>query len=174
MRLKLYYLLILVLGLCCSPACSDDDDDNDVQQSNVPTSVTDAFKAKYPDVDVKNVKWEQKSQYLVAEFKQVANQEDVEAWFTTDAQWKMTETDYHKDLFLIPTVINSAIRDAGYIDWTIDDIALYEYPESTSDFYLIEVEKTGQPDTNLFFKTDGTLIKKITGSMAEITPDTVI
>ncbi len=175
MKLKLFYLLIAIFGLTNITACSDDDDNNKpAVNPNIPEAVAQAFKDKYPDVDQSKVQWETKGIYTVAEFKTLDNQNDVEAWFTKAGEWKMTENDYGKDLFMIPTVINEAFVKSEYGTWQIDDISYYEYPTESSNFYLIEVEKTGQPDTQLYFKTDGTTIKTTTDTNVDITPDTQV
>lgn len=173
MKLKLFYLFIGLIGLSTLCACNDDDD-NTVTTPNVPEAIANAFKAKYPDVDSRNVKWEQKGNYMVAEFKKTANMEEVDAWFSATGEWKMSETDYGKNLFLLPTEINDALRDNGYLSWTMDDINYYEYTDASKNFYLFEMTKAGEPETNAFFKADGTKIKTTIGDQADITPDTVI
>lgn len=172
MRLKLYYLAIATIGFLTLGSCDDDSSNPPVQTT--PEAVVKGFQNKYPDVDTQTVKWEKKGTYYVAEYKKVANMEDVEAWFTATGEWKMTETDFGKDLFLLPPAINVGFNKTDYSSWTIDDIDLYEYPDESRNFYLFEVEKAGQPTTNLFFKTDGTLIKAAPDTDADITPDTVI
>lgn len=175
MKQKLLYLLLFTLGLTTFSACSDDDDDNVTPPvANVPEAVTNAFKTKYPDVNISQVKWEYKGNYIVAEYKTTANMKDVDAWFSKSGEWKMTETDFGKDLFLIPTELNVAFNKSDYALWTIDDISLYEYPDQTKDFYMFEVEKAGQQDMAVYFKTDGTLIKAAVDTDTEITPDTSI
>lgn len=173
MKLRNFLILPLIAAVFTFSACGDDDDDKN-NISNVPATVVDAFKTQFPDINIASVKFEKSGQYYTAEYSKNNNTIDVEHWFTADGQLKMTETDYGKDLFLIPTVINTAFNKTEYRDWTIDDISLYEYPDATGNFYLIEVEKAGQTDTELYFKTDGTLIKAIPDTGADITPDTVI
>lgn len=173
MKLKLFYLAIATIGLISLSACDDDDSPNPPAQ-NIPEAVVKGFQTKYPDVDPKIVEWEQNGVYYIAEYKKLSNMEDVEAWFTTAGEWKMTETDFGKNLFLLPTLINEAFNKTDYNSWTIDDIKLYEYPDESRNFYLFEVEKAGQPTTNLFFKPDGTLIKTAPDTGTDINPDTVI
>lgn len=174
MKLKLFYLPLLALGIVLLSACSDDDDK--ITDANIPAAVADSFNAKYPDININNVKWETKGTYIVGEFKKAASLEDIEAWFSTaTGEWKMTETDYGKNLFLIPVEISNAfgMNEYGSL-WTIDDICLYEYTDASKNFYLFEVEKTGQQDMEIYFRTDGTLIKAIPDTNRDITPDTVI
>lgn len=172
MKLKLFYILIALMGISNFTACSDDDDNTPPVNPNIPEAVANAFAQKYPDVNTSAVKWEKKGIYQVAEFKSGLN--EIEAWFSQTGEWKMTENDYGKDLFMVSTIINQAFIHSGYSTWTIDDISYYEYPDETKNFYLIEVEKAGEPDTQLYFKPDGTTIKTATEANVNITPDTTI
>lgn len=151
-------------------SCSDDDDDNNTN-ATVPEAFVNSLKAKYPDAV--NVKWETKANYRVAEFKRVST-EEYDVWFNADdAKWAMTEIDYGKDLFLLPTLINKAFEQSEYSTWAIDDISLYQ--RVNDEFYVFEVEKTGQPDKCVLFNTDGTLIKAVNeAQFGTILPGTVI
>lgn len=174
MKLNSFYLPLLALGMVLLSACSDDDDK--IPAESIPTAVADSFKARYPDINITSVKWETKGAYTVGEFKKTTDSEDIEAWFTTaTGEWKMTETDYGKNLFLIPVEISNAFGMTEYGSlWTIDDICLYEYTDASKNFYLFEVEKAGQQDMEIYFRTDGSLIKAIPDTNRDITPDTVI
>ena len=65
-------------------SCDNDDDDSIA----VPAALQEAFSSKYPNV--KNLKWETKAGYYVADFY---DGYEASAWFTTDGNWHMTETD---------------------------------------------------------------------------------
>ena len=159
-------------------ACGDDDDDNNVRPSAVPEVCADAFSAKYPDV--KSPKWEQEGNYYTAEWTEINGMRDVEAWFkvtsNTSDSWVMTETDYGKNLFLVPTGLNTSFNDTEYSEATIDDISLFEYPDATKDVYVIEVSPAGMSnDMLLLFKaSDYSYIKAMTDTDRDITPDTVL
>ncbi len=154
-------------------SCSDDDDNNTPNGPYVPQACLEKFAQQYPDA--KNVKWEIKAPYFVAEFHSNNNLEETESWYKADGTWAMSETDYGADLFMIPTAVNLAFNQTEYAQWPIDDIKYYQYPAGNSDFYLIEVKDTDpKPDMQLYFKPDGTLIKTTPDSGADITPDTVI
>lgn len=174
MKLKLYYLFLAVIAIGFTTGCSDDDDTPQGPPSNVPTAVVDAFKAKYPQVNASAVKWETKGSYYVADFRTAPNTPEIESWFATDGTWKMAETECGRDLFLIPTEINKGFNESEYAMWTIDDISYYEFPDTTKNFYLIEVETTGKPDTALYFDTTGKLYKTAPADNLQITPDTAI
>lgn len=165
MKKNLLLLFIAVCGFMAFQSCSDDDD-NDLGQ--VSEEFVNALKNKFPDAT--GVKWEQKSTYRVAEFKK--NMTDIDVWFNPKAEWVMTNTDYGKDLFMIPSEIGKAFADSQFADWTIDDIDLYERPDKS--FYVFEVEKKGMRDMELYFNTDGSMIKAIEDADMDILPTTPV
>jgi hypothetical protein len=46
-----------------------------------------------------------------------------------------------------------------YATWGVDDIDKYEREDLT--FYLVEVEKKGQKDMDLYYTEDGTVLKEV-------------
>lgn len=174
MKTKFLYLALALFGLSFT-ACSDDDDD--VTPSQVPEVCTNAFAAKYPDV--KSPKWEKNGTYYTAEWQDVARN-DVEAWFRPGVQqsqsWAMTETDYGKNLFLVPAGLNQAFNKTEYATARIDDIELFEYPDDTKNIYIFEVEPAGATqDMLLVFKaSDYTFVKAVADTGQDITPDTLL
>ena len=166
MKKNLLFLFVALAGLFSFASCSDDDDDKGL--SSVPAKVEQALSDRFPDA--KNVKWEKKGAYIVADFYELRL--DKEAWFTHAGEWKMTETDYGKDLFYLPADVEGAFAAGEYGTWTVDDVTYYERPDK--NFYLIEVEKPGHRDMDLYYNADGTMIKAVADNDADITPDTVI
>ena len=152
MKTDLWKFLFLFCSVVMLSAC---DHDNDLPSSKVPETVKSAFEAKFPAV-VK-AEWEKKSGYYVAEFRD--NGLDMEAWYDSDAIWCMTETDLRTDLNELPGLVKNAFETSEYMDWRVDDIDKYERPSGV--FYLIEVEKSGQQDRDLFYDEDGTLLKDV-------------
>ena len=84
MKLRIYTLLIAFCAAWSLHSCDNDDDESIA----VPTPLQEAFSTRYPNV--KNVKWETKAGYYVADFY---DGYEASAWFTTDGNWHMTETD---------------------------------------------------------------------------------
>lgn len=152
MKTDLWKFLFLFCSVVMLSACDHDDD---LPSSKVPETVKSAFEAKFPAV-VK-AEWEKKSGYYVAEFRD--NGLDMEAWYDSDAIWCMTETDLRTDLNELPGLVKNAFETSEYMDWRVDDIDKYERPSGV--FYLIEVEKSGQQDRDLFYDEDGTLLKDV-------------
>ena len=152
MKTDIWKFLFLFCSVVVLSACDNDDD---LPSSKVPETVKSAFDAKFPAVA--RVEWEKKSVYYVAEFYE--NGVEMQAWFDTDAVWSMTETDLRTDLNVLPGLVQNAFQTGTYADWRVDDIDKYERPSGI--FYLIEIEKTGQSDRDLFYGEDGTLLKDV-------------
>ena len=163
MKKKIMFMLLAFFGAFAIQSCDDNDDPKTVSEAFV-----EALKQKYPDA--KNVKWETKSQYMVAEFDH--NFQETDVWFDRDANWCMAPTDYGKNLFLVPGVVGDAFANGKYGTWTLDDIDFYERQDI--EFYVFEVEKKGETDMDIYYATDGTLIKAIPHSEADIYPTTPI
>lgn len=161
-------LLMLAVGMTMTfVACSDDDDDN----IDVSGAFTTALKQAYPNA--KNVEWEKKGVYRVAEFEQ--NFVDYDIWFDHSAKIVMSVFDYGKDLFLVPdNAVNAAFAESEYgTVWQLDDIK--HYKQLTNEFYVFEVEKNGQPDMDVYYNVAGELIKAVQSDKTpDILPETQI
>lgn len=167
MEKRILYLFFALIAVFSFSSC-DDDDDNDLKPDQVPAAAVQTMNTRFPDAQ--RVSWEYKGAYVVAEFYENGLEKD--AWFTRDGVWKMTEVDYRRDLTFLPAEVNSAFETGEYGYWTVDDIKYYERTDKS--FYLIEVEKAGQRDMDLYYATDGALMKAVVGSDVDITPDTII
>ena len=161
MKNSFYYLCI---GLVCVVSLNSCDDDDDILASQVPLTVKTTFETKFPNVTL--VKWEKNRGYYLAEFW---NQTSVvEAWFGRNGNWCMTETNL--GFSTLPKSIQVAFQSSQYMTWRIED--LYKYERPTDTFYLIEVEKNGQLDRNLFYAEDGLLLKnEVDKEDFEVAPD---
>lgn len=137
-------------GVVGFTGCDDNDD-----VTNLPEVIENAFNDKFPNAIW--VEWERKAGYYVAEFRQDGM--DVEAWYDNQGSWRMTESDFGRNLTLLPQAVQTTFQSSGYSQWTVDDIDKYECPDKT--FYLIEVKKAGQRDRKLFYSQDGLLLKDV-------------
>lgn len=170
---KLLLLALPLLAISFS-ACSDDDDTP--SPGGVPTVCTQAFQTKYPTVT--NAKWEKEGTYYTAEWSEANGMREIEAWFnpalSAASSWSMTETDYGKNLFMVPTGLNVAFNQTSYATSTIDEISLYEYPDATRNVYVIEVTPAGAAtDVDLIFAaSDFSLVKTVPDTNLPVTPDT--
>ncbi len=150
-------MAICLFGVCVAASCSDDDDD--LTPQTVPSAVLAAFNQEYSDVS--NVEWETESGgYIVAEFTRAGNGYDV--WYTTSGEWVMTEIDHYNYLSELPQAVQEGYAATVYSQqgWIIDDIDEISRP-GYETIYKIEVEKSGQPDHDLYFDLNGTLYRDV-------------
>lgn len=137
--------LICLVAMVALSSCSDDDDD---VAGRLPDAVQRAFAQKYPLV---NPSWERDGGLYKAEFQ---DDYEVEAWFRSNGEWVRTETDLKGTD--PPSLVQDYV-DKHYGGYRIDDLDLIEMPGPTS-YYVIELEKNGQPDVRLKLGTNGQLI----------------
>ena len=144
------------------------DKEDDIRISDVPSAVMNSFDANFPNAS--RAEWEKKGGYIVAEFWQDGM--DTQAWYNSNGEWLMTEFDWGRNVSALPQAVQEAFQNSAYATWRVDDIDLYERPKDA--FYLIEVETQGQPDRDLYFAPDGTLLKdEADRGNHEVTPDIV-
>ncbi len=156
----LKWTMMCAFGALVVTSCSDDDDDDGAR---VPEAVQVAFDSKYGNVG--RVEWDrEQGGYLVAEFRKDNREHD--AWFTEGGEWVMTEVDYVRDLTALPQAVQAGYAATVYAQdgWTVDDIDEIQRP-SYETFYVIEVEKAGQPDYDLYFDLNGTLFRELQGEV---------
>lgn len=164
MKKKFYWLFLAVCSVMVLSSCNDDDDD--IRVSDVPEVVLNGFQTKYPGIVPE---WENKLGYYVAEFWQEGIQLDV--WISSQGEWSMTEMDLGTNQTLLPQAVLTAFQNSTYAAWLIDDMDKYERPDRT--FFLIEVETAGQPDHDLYYTPDGTLLKdEVDTENNDVTPAT--
>lgn len=155
---------VIAIALPTFYSCDDDDD----EVKSVPKEFTDAFQSKFPGVKV--TEWEKKSGYMVADFRR--DGQEMEAWFDNGASWAMTVTDYDRDISKLPVAVAQSFASSEYASWSVDDVDFYE--RVSDSFYVIDVEKRGERDTDLYYAADGRLIKSSTATDADILPTTVL
>ena len=162
------FLLFLGIATLSSVALSscDDDKDDDITPKK---EYVDALRQIYPAA--KNVDWENKGGYIVADFKSDSRQE-VEVWFDNQVKWVMTTTDFDYDFTAIPEAIKNNLSSSEYGEWRMDDAEFIERP--AGNYYIIEVEKQGSRDTDLVYREDGTFVKAVPGTIESLTPTTVL
>ena len=149
MKKNLSMILFAVLGLALGTSCEKEDD-----LRRVDRELSDALNARFPEAVW--VEWEKKRDFYVAEFHDAGT--EVKVWYTGDAQWCMTERDLGRDAASLPEVVKEAFGTSAYASaWRVDDIDKYERPGEV--FYLIEVEKAGERDRDLFYSEAGVLLK---------------
>jgi hypothetical protein len=150
MKTKWFFLFAVALTSFTFVSCDEDDDNDGVR---VPEELNVALRAKYPNA--KGVEWEAKAGYYVADFYEAGAEKDV--WFTSMGEWKMTETDLGVNVDKLPVAVKNAFLASEYATWEVDDLDMYEREDMT--FYLVEVEKNGEKDRNLYYNAEGGLLK---------------
>lgn len=149
------WMMACAFGVFALTSCSDDEEGKVV----VPDAATRAFTQKYAGIG--HVEWDrEKGGYLVAEFWK--DGKEHEAWFDDKGEWFMTEVDHGRDITGLPQAVQDGYAATKYAQdgWTIDDIDEIQRPQYET-FYIIEVEKRGEPDFDLYFDTNGTLFREV-------------
>lgn len=150
---KLTFALCAILTFCSFQSCGDDDKSTE----KVDPAFTQALAQLKPNL--KSVEWEERSGYLVAEGRE--GKYDVAVWFTTEAKWAMTETEYGADVSKIPQAVNNTIQASQeYGSWTVDDIDFYERPDMS--FYVIELESPQATELYVYITPTGNILKTTT------------
>lgn len=152
MKLKIYSILMALLGVVGLQSC-----DNDDNQPPVSAESQRAFFERYPSAI--HVEWEIKSGYCVADFYD--NSYDASAWFSPDGTWYMTETDI--PYAALPEAVKSAFEQGEYSGWTVDDVDKLER-KGMETVYVVEVEMKSQGEEremDLYYSVEGMLIKAV-------------
>lgn len=141
--------LFLFAALLPLALVSCDNDDSDP----VSNEVKRAFTEKYPSA--KNVSWENKGGYNVADFRN--SNAEASAWFDKNGIWYMTETDLPFNA--LPQAVKDSFQVSQYATWQIDDVDMLERKD-TETVYVIEVESQNN-ERDLYYSTEGILIRTI-------------
>lgn len=179
MRLKMYFALF-ALGAVSLASCDNNDNDN-IDASKVPADVRSTFGGSYPNTA--NLKWETENVsqrfYYKAEFNnRNDNNYRTSAWYSPEGKWQMTETEMPYSA--IPPAIQAAFENSPYAAWRKDnEVDKIERPDSET-VYIIEVESATDEDVDLYYSTDGVLIKAVSdinngnGSLLPNTPSETV
>lgn len=132
MKLKLYFILLALLGAVTLQSCDNDDDLNTVSPA-----LQKALAEKYPGAT--RIEWEVEAGYYVADF--LDNNSETSAWFAADGTWHMTETDILYNA--LPEAVKTSFQQGEYSTWRIDDVDKIERPDAET-VYILEVEKGNQ------------------------------
>lgn len=148
------FLFFATTGMLTLNSCSDDDNGAPDNTHLVSKEVQNAFKSKYPDA--RNVEWELKGKYAVADFDW--NGSEHSSWFDpTTAAWYMTETDL--SIADLPQAVKTTHEAGEYKNWKIDDVDMLTR-EGMETLYVVEVEQ-GEKEADLYYSPTGILVKTI-------------
>lgn len=122
------------------------------QVRKIPASVTDAFKAKYPNAS--KVEWKDKLTAFYADFDNGSGH--YGARFTNKGAWEYTEQALHEaDL---PAAVKDGHSKSKFADWSIESVTKIELPGDKVQ-YRVQVKKSDLQKKNLLFSSEGRLLK---------------
>lgn len=122
------------------------------QVRKIPSEVTEAFKTKYPEAT--NVEWRDKLSNFSAIFE--SDNETYEARFNSKGEWQLTE--HEIDESDLPEAVRDGYDKSKYAEWEITRIHKIELADGSFQ-YRIESVKSEVRKKNLFFNSEGRLIK---------------
>ena len=121
------------------------------QLRKIPSEVTNAFKAKYPDAT--NVSWKDKITVFQASF--VNDGQEMKADFSSNNGWQ--ETAVRKSFEQLPEDVLDGFEKSKYNEWTHGEYFFEILKNDNSVQYRIYVEKNAIQKKFLFFNTKGQL-----------------
>jgi len=125
----------------------------DAQLRKIPADVTDAFASKYPHAT--RVEWKDKLQYFEADFE--LNGITISASFSSKGDWEGSERVINFDD--LPGEVRDGFLKSKYADWKKN--SMFETQELGKPLrYRISVQKSGIQKKNLYFDTNGKLLKE--------------
>lgn len=124
----------------------------DAQVRKIPAEVTDAFASRYPHAS--KVEWKDKLQYFEASFQ--LNGLDISADFSSKGEWQSSERLLSFDQ--LPDEVKDGFEKSKYADWNKKSVAEIQELGKPLE-YKINVYKSDLQKKNLFFNTNGKLLK---------------
>jgi hypothetical protein len=145
--MKRYYLfLLLLIGMAGSLQA---------QLRKIPSEVTEAFKAKFPEAE--KVEWKDKLTYFQAQF--AIGEDQMSADFSNEGEWQQTEKKISFEE--LPEEVKDGLNKSKYADWTPGSVTLIEKDEDIRQ-YKIYVEKSSLIQKKfLFFTPEGRLEREV-------------
>ncbi len=122
------------------------------QVRKIPSEVTEAFKQKYPTAS--NVEWRDKLSNFSAVFE--ADNIQYEARFNSKGEWQLTENEI--DESDLPEAVKDGYDKSKYADWEIGKVHKIELSDGSFQ-YRVEAVKNDVRKKNLYFNSDGRLVK---------------
>ena len=124
------------------------------QLRKVPSEVTNAFAAKYPDA--KDVEWKDKMSNFSAQF--ISNDSrKCEASFNKKGEWQSTEKDL--DSTQLPAEVKDGFAKSRYSDRKLTEVVQIEKKDAAVQYRLL-VKKNDVEKKYLYFNKEGKLVKE--------------
>ncbi len=138
---KLLVLVLLATGIT-----------SQAQLGKIPASVTDSFKAQYPNAA--NVEWKNGLSAATASFK--LNNVKYEARYTKKGEWIQSE--HAVAVADLPAAVADGLKKSKYADWKVTVYYQLQLPGNKIQYHL-SVEKSDINKRNLLFSNEGQLLK---------------
>ena len=122
------------------------------QVRKIPSEVTEAFKSKYPTAT--NVEWRYKLSSFSAVFEE--GDQQYEAKFNSKGEWQLTENEIEEND--LPEEVREGYEKSKYAEWEMGKVHKIELADGSLQ-YRIESVKSDVRKKNLYFNSDGRLIK---------------
>jgi hypothetical protein len=145
--MKRSYSLLLALALIVTTGTV-----SLAQVRKIPSEVTEAFKQKYPAAS--NVEWRDKLSNFSAVFE--SDNVQYEARFNSKGEWQLTENEI--DESDLPEAVRDGYDKSKYADWEIGKVHKIELSDGSFQ-YRVEAVKNDVRKKNLYFNSDGRLVK---------------
>lgn len=155
-----FFVSALAVSTCIATGCSDDEDGRPPVTNPVSAEVQASFAEQFPGA--RDVEWEVRGTYAVADFSYVDSQSggwvSSTAWYSqTDGTWLMSEYDLRFER--LPEAVKTAFQQSEYAGWHVDDVDLIRR-DGVTLLYVVEVEQGGQ-EMDLYYAEDGVLVKAL-------------
>lgn len=163
--MKSFGILILLCALTFSAALYASNWEDG--KARIKIEILNAFQQKFPNAT--DVEWDKEGRYYVAEFKSVpetgANRQpcDMEAWFDSRANWKMTVSDVVYSI--LPAVVKDAFTSGNFGTWNVENAHIVER-DGKENLYLLEVEH-GRSERDLIYNQKGVLVKELKNDLED-------
>ena len=125
----------------------------DAQIRKIPATVTDAFSARYPHAS--QVEWSDKLQYFQASFW--LNGANITAHFSSKGEWQKSER--VMTFNQLPGEVRDGFQKSRYSDWNKNMITEVQELGRPLEYH-VNVQKTGLQKKNLYFNSNGKLLKE--------------
>lgn len=122
----------------------------DIQQTDVPSMILNAFQTKYPNAA--QVRWERKGEDYKAEFEDNSREHDL--WIDKSGNITKHKEDFPKSQ--LPQAITQKLQ-SEFKDYKIDDADKIE--EGGKVIYEIDLD--GKDDRKVFFTADGAIQENV-------------
>lgn len=122
------------------------------QIRKIPAEVTNAFTAKYPNAS--SVEWRDKLSKYTASYQ--LDSGSYVATFSNKGEWESTEEGIEAEE--LPEAVNEGFDKSKYTDWEKNQVTRIELPNDEIQ-YRIEIKKGDIKKRNLYFSSEGRLLK---------------